>query len=63
MIYQVIVDGKNIDVEASIDHYSLEKDNKFREQIIHHFLDEKGAKSVVIKTTAEEVRNLCKDVR
>ena len=60
MVYQVIVDGNSIEVKASISHYSLEKDNRIREQIICHFLDDEGAESVEIKTTAEEVRNLYK---
>ena len=61
MIYQAIVDGKSVDVEAPINHYSLENDNKIREKIIHHYLDDEGARNVVIITTAEEVRNYCKE--
>ena len=62
MIYMVIVDGKSVEVEASIGHYSLENDNKNRERIIRHFLDDEGAKSVVIKTTTDEVRRFCREV-
>ena len=61
MVYRVIVDGKSVLVEALMDSYSLEKDNKNRERIIHHYLDDEGAKDVVIETSADEVRSFCKE--
>ncbi|MCR5119434.1 MAG: PHP domain-containing protein [Lachnospiraceae bacterium] len=55
MQYQIMVDGKRVKVEIPIRKYSLEADNTAREQIIRHYLDEVGAKDVVIETAADEL--------
>ncbi len=61
MVYRIIVDGKRKDVDASIEEYSIEADNAVREVIIQHFLDDKGARNVMIETTPEEVRRFCEE--
>lgn len=55
MQYQIMVDGKRVKTEIPIRKYSLEADNTAREQIIRHYLDELGAKDVVIETAADEL--------
>ena len=59
MQYQVIVDGEMAKEEIQIKKYCFESDNIAREQIIRHYLDELGAKNVVIETTSDEVRRYC----
>lgn len=61
MVYRITVDGKRKYVNASIEEYSIEADNAAREEIIRHFLDDEGAKDVMIETTPEEVRRFCEE--
>ena len=55
MVYRIIVDGKEKYVVANVRDNSLKADNMAREKIIRHYLDEKGAKEVVVEARVEEV--------
>ena len=55
MVYRIIVDGKEKYVVANIRDNSLKADNMAREKIIRHYLDDEGAKEVVIDARIEEV--------
>lgn len=61
MVYRIKVDGKRKYAESHIREYSLEADNLAREEIVRHFLDDAGAKDVVIESTPEEVRRHCRE--
>ncbi len=50
MIYRINVDGKELITEVLLDSYSREADNRAREKIIDHYLEEKRAKNIIIET-------------
>ena len=54
MVYRIRVDGKEMYAAVPIKKCSLEADNMAREAIIRHYLDDEGAKEVVIETRVDE---------